>query len=125
MNTDPSFLAESGYVPEKGQLGAGSEEVTQEDLRRESRNHDWADAARFTHWVGVVLLGSTLVSLINATPLRLSDPAWQLNLISLLLSTGTFALLGALLICLGRLFNPNDLQIQKRASLVQIGRAHV
>lgn len=88
-------------------------------MRLEGRILEWADAARFTHWVGLVLLGSFLVALINATPLRIGDTSWQLNLIGLLLSNGGTALLGALLLCLGRLFNPNDAQIFRRAGLVR------
>jgi hypothetical protein len=69
--------------------------------------------------VGVVLLSSFLINLLNAAPPRLLDPAWQLNLVGLLLGSGGFALIGALLICLARTFNQSDRQLLKRARLVR------
>lgn len=109
-------------TPESDLLGASDlldQAVSDDEVRREKRGIEWADGARFTHWVGIVLLGSFLVSLLNATPPKFSDPTWQLNVISLLISGGAGALLGSLLICLGRLFNLGDRQIQNRALLVR------
>lgn len=93
--------------------------VNEEDVRRENRTKEWADGARYIHWVGIILLGSFLLSLINALPPQFNDPTWQLNFISLLMNGGGSALLGALLICMGRLFNLGDRQIQSRALLVR------
>lgn len=93
--------------------------VSTEDIRRESLNREWSAISRSAYWVGVVLLGSFLVGIINAAPPRLLDPAWQLNLIGLLLGSGAIALIGALLICLARLFNLSNSQLQKRVQLVR------
>ena len=93
--------------------------VSPEEIRRESLNREWSAISRSAYWVGAVLLGSFLVGLINAAPPRLLDPAWQLNLIGLLLGSGAMALIGALLICLARLFNLSDSQLQKRVQLVR------
>ncbi|MFM7465860.1 MAG: hypothetical protein ACKO28_10405 [Cyanobium sp.] len=80
---------------------------------------EWAAGARYTYWVGVVLLGSFLTGLINAAPPRLADPTWQLNFVSLLLSSGAVTLIGALLICLARIFDQTDRQLLNRAQLVR------
>lgn len=93
--------------------------VSEDDVRRESRKREWSDAARFIHWVGISLLGTFLVGLINALPPRFADPNWQLNLITLLITGGLWSLLGALLICLARVFHLGDRQIQNRALLVR------
>jgi hypothetical protein len=96
-----------------------SELVNDDELRRESRTREWSDGARFIHWVGIVLLGTFLVKFFNAAPFTFTDPRWQLNFISLLASNGDEALLGALLICAGRLFNLNDRQVRNRALFVR------
>jgi hypothetical protein len=88
-------------------------------MPKESSSKEWAAAARYAYWVGLVLLSSFLINLINAAPLRLLDPVWQLNLFGLLLGSGGFALIGALLICLARTFNQSDRQLLKRARLVR------
>ena len=93
--------------------------VSAEDIRKESLNREWSAISRSAYWVGVVLLGSFLVGLINAAPPRLLDPTWLLNLVGLLLSSGTIALIGALLICLARLFNLSNSKLQKRAQFVR------
>ncbi len=93
--------------------------TSEDDVRKESRSREFSDASRYTHWVGLALLGTFLVGLINALPLRITDQAWQLNLISILLNGGGVALLGALLICIARLFDFSDRQVQKRVELVR------
>jgi hypothetical protein len=110
------MASEAEEVLDSGLFGA---EVSQEDVRRETRSREWADGARYIHWVGLTMLGAFLVGLINVLPPRVTDLTWQLNLIALLLGLGNTALLGALLICVARLFNPSDRQIQSRALLVR------
>ena len=99
--------------------GLFTEPVNAEEIRQETRSRDWADGARITYWVGLTLLGTFLVSWINALPLRFADASWQLSFISLLLSSGAMALLGFLLVCLARLFNPADRQITRRTLLLR------
>lgn len=110
-------------VPKDAELfessGLFDDVATPEDIRKEGSTREWAAGARYTFWVGVVLLGSFLTGLINAAPPRLADPAWQLNLIGLLLGSGGMALIGSLLICLARVFDQSDRQIQNRALLVR------
>ncbi|MFY7695132.1 MAG: hypothetical protein ACOVQK_02200 [Cyanobium sp.] len=110
-------------MPEDAELfesgGLFDDVATPDDIRKESSTKEWAAGARYSYWVGVVLLGSFLTGLINAAPPRLIDPAWQLNLIGLLLGSGGIALIGALLIFLARIFDQNDRQLQKRAQLVR------
>ena len=110
MAADPEILNATGLF---------GQDANEEDVRRESRAKEWADGARFTHWVGIVLLGSFLVTLLNATPFKLADITWQLGFISLLMNSASTALLGTLLISLARLFNLGDRQIQNRALLVR------
>ena len=93
--------------------------VSEQDVRIERRSVEWADGARYIHWVGLVLLGGFLVSLINVLPPKFTDPTWQLTTISLLIAGGTSALIGSLLVCLARLFNLGDRQVQKRSALVR------
>lgn len=110
-------------VPEDAELFEGGglfdEAAIPDDIRKEGSTREWAAGARYTFWVGVVLLGSFLTSLINAAPPRLADPTWQLNVIGLLLGSGGMALIGSLLLCLARVFNQSDRQIQNRALLVR------
>ncbi len=110
MTSDPGSYDDQGLVDAA---------VSEDDVRKESRSREWSDAARFIHWVGISLLGTFLVGLINALPPRFADPNWQLNLITLLITGGLWSLLGALLICLARVFNHGDLQVQNRALLVR------
>ncbi len=93
--------------------------ASEDDVRKEFRSRDFSDASRYTHWVGLALLGTFLVGLINALPLLITDQAWQLNLISILMNGGGIALVGALLIRIARLFDFSDRQVQKRAELVR------
>jgi cytochrome b561 len=99
--------------------GLFPEEINTQDVHFENRSRKMADGARFIHWVGIALLGTFLVNLLNGIPPRFSDPSWQLNLLTLLISNGGVALLGTLLVCLARLFNLNDPQIQTRTLLVR------
>lgn len=92
---------------------------SQAELLNERRLKERADAARFTFWVGVTLFGIYLLPLINLAPARFGDPAWQLNVITLLMSNGVWAMVGALLICLARLLNQGDRMIRNRALLVR------
>ncbi len=92
-----------------------ADSFSEADLSNERRLKERGDAARFTFWVGVSLVGVFLLPLINLAPARFTDPAWQLNLISLLMSNGVWSLVGALLICLSRLLNQNDRMIRNRA----------
>jgi hypothetical protein len=96
-----------------------AETVSESELVQERRLLDRADAARFVYWGGVALVGIFLVPLINLAPIRVSDSVWQLNLISLLMSNGVWALLGALLICLARLLNSSDRMIRNRSLLLR------
>ncbi|MFI0403912.1 MAG: hypothetical protein ACH34U_13495 [Cyanobium sp.] len=88
-------------------------------IHQESSTKEWEAGARYAYWIGISLLSSFLINLINAAPPRLLDPGWQLNLIGLLLGSGGFALIGALLICLARTFNQSDRQLLKRSRLVR------
>lgn len=99
--------------------GLFAEPVSEEAIRQETRSRDWADGARITYWVGLTLLGTFLVSLINAFPLRFADASWQLSFMSVLLGSGAMALLGFLLVCLARIFNPSDREITRRSLLLR------
>jgi hypothetical protein len=90
-----------------------------DEIHQESSSKEWEAGARYAYWIGISLLSSFLINLINAAPPRLLDPGWQLNLIGLLLGSGGFALIGALLICLARTFNQSDRQLLKRSRLVR------
>lgn len=102
-----------------GDVGLFGATVNPDDVENEAISKDWADGARITYWVGMVLLGTFLVGLLNAVPARFTDPSWQLNLISLILGNGGISLLGALLICIARLFNRKDQDIASRSRLVR------
>lgn len=93
--------------------------ATPDEVENDGTAREWAAGARCSYWVGVVLLGTFLTSLINAVPPRLADTAWQLNLISLLLASGAITLIGALLVCLARTFDQSDRQLLNRAQLVR------
>ncbi|MEB3316831.1 MAG: hypothetical protein VKO39_01620 [Cyanobacteriota bacterium] len=96
-----------------------SETVSEADLVKERRLKERADAARFTYWTGVTLIGVFIVPLINLAPVRVTEPVWQLNLITLLMSNGVWALIGAVLICLARVIHYNDRMIRSRALLLR------
>jgi hypothetical protein len=96
-----------------------ADSVTEAELINERRLKERGDAARFTFWVGATLIGVFLLPLINLAPARFSDSTWQLNLITLVMSNGVWALLGSLLICLSRLFNPGDRMIRNRSLFVR------
>lgn len=102
-----------------GDVGLFGAPVSQDDVENEATRKDWADGARITYWVGLVLLGTFLVSLLNAIPPRFTDPSWQLTLISLVLGSGGVSLLGALLVCIAYLFNRRDQDIVRRSRLVR------
>ncbi|MFM1800398.1 MAG: hypothetical protein RLZZ117_2676 [Cyanobacteriota bacterium] len=96
-----------------------TEKVNDVDLLRERRWKERADAARFTFWIGVALIGAFLVPVVNLVPISIRELSWQLNVISTLMSNGMWALLGALLICLSRVLNQTDRMIRNRALLVR------
>lgn len=110
-------------VPKNADLydpgGLFDDMASSDEIRKEGSAREWSGAARYTYWVGFALLGSFLTGLINAAPPRLVDPAWQLNLIGLLLGSGGIALIGALLICLARVFDQTDRMLQNRAQFVR------
>ncbi len=110
MATDQGFHQEFDLL---------ADSVSQAELIKERRLKERGDAARFTFWVGATLLGIFLLPLINLAPARFTDPAWQLNLITLIMSNGVWALVGVLLICLARLLNQGDRMIRNRALLVR------
>jgi len=101
------------------ETGLYGSNVSDEDVRRANLRKTWADGARYIHWVGIAFLASFLIPLLNVVPPQFTEPAWQLNLISLITSGGMGALLGALLISVAHLFNLADRQIQNRALLVR------
>ncbi len=110
MARDHGLRQDSDVVPDS---------ISESDLVKERRLKDRSDTSRFTFWVGVTLTGIFLLPLINLAPARFTDPVWQLNLISLLMSNGAWALLGVLLICLAHLLNDSDRMIRDRAKLMR------
>ncbi|MFN9644450.1 MAG: hypothetical protein ACK6BG_04865 [Cyanobacteriota bacterium] len=96
-----------------------ADSINEAELVKERRSKERGDAARFTFWAGAILIGIFLLPLINLAPARFSDPTWQLNLITLLMANGVWALLGALLICLSRLLNQGDRMIRNRSFFVR------
>jgi len=76
-----------------------------------------------SHWfalVGWVFIGTSLSGLLfGVLPVRLIDPAWQLRLISAILSSATFLLLGTLLVCCAFLLNERSQRLEQRAELVR------
>ncbi len=110
MATDQGFHQEFDLL---------ADSVSEAELIKERRLKERGDAARFTFWVGVTLVGIFLLPLINLAPARFTDPVWQLNLITLIMSNGVWALVGVLLICLARLLNQGDRMIRNRALLVR------
>lgn len=96
-----------------------AESVSEEDLTKERRAKEMVDVSRVLFWGALAFFGVFLVPLINLVPVRWTDSTWQLSSITLLLSNGMWALLGALLICVARLLNDNDRMIRNRALLVR------
>jgi hypothetical protein len=96
-----------------------ADSISEAELVNERRFKERGDAARFTFWVGATLIGIFLLPLINLAPARFSDSTWQLNLITLLMSNGVWALVGSLLICLSRLLNHGDRMIRNRSLFVR------
>ena len=79
-------------------------------------------ASRWVALVGWVLVGAALNGvLFSSLPVKLIDPAWQLVVISAILSAGGFVLLGSLLVCGAHLLNPRSNLLQKRLNIVRIG----
>ena len=70
--------------------------------------------------VGWVLIGVSFSSILfGILPVRLIDPAWQLQLISAILASTGFMLLGTLLVCWAALLNGRSGKIQQRSDLVR------
>ncbi len=81
-----------------------------------------ASASRWVELVGWVLVGIALNGVLFASlPVKLIDPAWQLGVISAILSTGGFLLVGSLLAYVAQLLNPRSNLLQKRLHIVRIG----
>jgi hypothetical protein len=73
------------------------------------RNRLKAKTALTIATIGWLMIGFSLNTIIfNSFPLRLATPEWQLNLIASLLSSSTFLLIGATLITLALVFNPEE-----------------
>lgn len=77
-------------------------------------------ASRLFALVGWVLIGASLSSILFASlPVRLIDPAWQLLLISAILSNTGIILLGTLLVCGAALLNGNSDKLRQRSDLLR------
>jgi hypothetical protein len=77
-------------------------------------------ASRWFALVGWVLIGSALTGLLfSSLPVKLIDPAWQLRLISAILASTTFLLLGTLLVCSATFLNEKNQRLQKQAGLLR------
>jgi hypothetical protein len=73
------------------------------------RNRLKAKTALTIATIGWLMIGFSLNTIIfNSFPLRIATPEWQLNLIASLLSSSTFLLIGATLITLALVFNPEE-----------------
>jgi hypothetical protein len=110
MTSDSESIANTGLF---------GEEVSEDEVRRENLKKTWSDGARYIHWVGIAFLASFLITFLNALPPRFTDPNWQLNFVTLIISGGMGALFGSLLVSLAQMFNAGDRQVQKRALLVR------
>jgi hypothetical protein len=78
-------------------------------------------ASRWFALVGWVLIGSSLSSLIFASlPVRLVDPEWQLRLISAILASSTFLLIGTLLVCGAQLLHTKSQKLLQRAQFLRL-----
>ena len=74
-----------------------------------ARNRLKAKTALTIATIGWLMIGFSLNTIIfNSLPLKLATPEWQLNLIASLLSASTFLLIGATLITLALVFNPEE-----------------
>ena len=63
--------------------------------------------------IGWLIIGFSLNAIIfNSFPLKLATPEWQLGLISALLSSCVFLLIGSTLITLAQVLNPNEKILQ-------------
>jgi len=72
--------------------------------------------------LGIVSIGTGINSfLFSSFPWKILDPAWQLNLISSLLSSAPFLLFGFLLIYLARFYNKHDQRV--KAQIVFVSKA--
>ncbi|WP_254976101.1 hypothetical protein [Cyanobium sp. Lug-B] len=77
-------------------------------------------ASRWFALVGWVLIGSALTGLLfSSLPVKLIDPAWQLRLISAILASSTFLLLGILLVCGAVFLNERNQQLLEQAGLLR------
>ncbi len=77
-------------------------------------------ASRYFALVGWVLIGASLSSILfGILPVRLIDPAWQLQLISAIFASTGFILLGTLLVCGAALLNGRSSKLQQRSDLIR------
>ncbi len=75
----------------------------------------------FVATAGWVLIGTSLSTILfTSLPLQLLQPAFQLRLISAILSASTALLLGALLVCGAYVLNRDDDVLSSRANLVRV-----
>lgn len=89
--------------------------------RGESSYKAFITASRWFALVGWVLIGSSLSSLLFAAlPVRLVDAEWQLRLISAILGSSTFLLIGTLLVCGAQLLNTRSQQLLQRAKFLRL-----
>jgi hypothetical protein len=87
--------------------------------RGNANTKDLETASRHFALVGWVLIGVSLSSILfGILPVRLIDPAWQLQLISAILASTAFILLGTLLVCGASLLNRRSGKPQPRSDLV-------
>ena len=73
----------------------------------QGRSRLYAKTALTIAIIGWLLIASSLNAMIfNSFPVKLATPEWQLNLIAALISSGPTLLIGATLITLSQIFNP-------------------
>lgn len=80
----------------------------------------WKEGSLFLSLGGwAVLLSAVTTFLFAIFPLKLGTPEWQLNTISALYVASASILIGSLLTCTARLFNPTDSQLKKNVALIR------
>lgn len=85
-----------------------------------SRIHLKKDAAQAFSAIGLVCIGLGLLALVfGSLPLRLVDPAWQLQISSAFTSAGFFLLIGTLLVCSAEAFPVASAPLNDRVRLLR------
>jgi len=80
----------------------------------------WKEGSLFLSLGGWSVILSALTTFsFSIFPIQLGLPVWQLNTISALYNASANILTGSLLICLARLFNPNDLQLKSNCAWIR------